>query len=251
MIDVAIASVHRPGVTVIDRMHWVVRAGEFWIVGGLPGAGKTDLLVTAAGLMRPEKGVVRLFGNDLSQPREEERLKTQLRAGIVFGVGGRLFSQSTVAENLALPLCYHRNCRPEASQERINAILDAMGLSEYFDVTPLTLNRNLRQRAALARALVLSPELLFLDDPFAETDRRESRWWLNFLDGLMQGSPLLGGKRLTIVVGTGDLQPWGERGRQFAYIHRRQFVPAGSRTDLINKLNPGLRELLPVDWLGE
>lgn len=251
MIDAAIAAIHRPEATAIDHVNWTVQSGDYWIVGGLPGSGKTDLLSTAAGLMRPKRGIIRLFGEEPSYGDERKRLAVQLRAGIVFGSGGRLFNELTVAENLALPLCYHQNCVPEASQERVVAVLTATELTEFADVTPVALTRNLRQRTALARALVLGPELLFLDNPLAETDPRETRWWLAFLDRLLAGKGLLGDKPLSLAVATDDLKPWGGHGRQFAYLHNHQFVAAGSRTDLLKETDPALRELLPLDWLGE
>src|SRR5258708_751146 len=117
MIDVSVPSLHFPAVTVVDQVQWTVRRGESWVIGGLAASGKSDLLSTAAGLMRPQRGVIRLFGHDLRHLPEEERLPIQLRVGIVFGDGGRLFNQMTVAENLSLPLCYHRNYVAAASQE--------------------------------------------------------------------------------------------------------------------------------------
>ncbi len=251
MIDAAVASLHTPQLTVVEHVTWTIREGEYGVVGGLPASGKSDLLTTAAGLMRVQSGTLRLFGEEVAHLHEEERLAVQLRVGVVFGYGGRLFNHMTVAENLALPLCYHRNCTPADSDQRVRHILETMDLSEIAHHAPASLNRNVRQRVALARALVLSPELLFLDNPLAGVDPRETRWLLEFLDRLVQGHPVLEGRALTLVVGTDDLEPWGERGGQFAWIHHGRFVPVGGRSDLVRMNNPALRELLPVDWLGE
>ncbi len=221
------------------------------MVAGVPGSGKSDLLTTAAGLMRPRRGVVRLFGEDLVGLDEKRRVSVQLRAGLVFGSGGRLFNQLTLAENLALPFCYHRNCRLEAASGRVDEVLRATGLLEFGNASPGLLNRNLRERAALARALVLAPELLFLDNPFAETDPRETRWWLGFLDRLREGEAVLQGKRLTVVIGADDLRPWTRREARFARLDQGRFEMVGSRDALVDRASPELRELLPLDWLGK
>ncbi len=249
MTDVAISSILNPTLVVIDHVTWTVHRGECWIVGGLPASGKSDLLTTSAGLMRPVAGTVRLFGSEIIGLHEEERLEIQLRVGIVFGNGGRLFNDLTVAQNLSLPLCYHRNCEMGSTDDRVRKILSAMGLSAVAERTPLWINRGLRQRVALARALVLAPELLFLDNPLAGLDPRESRWWLEFLGRLMRDDDLLEGRTLTMVACTDDLQPWSLRGQHFAYIDRKRLIPVGNRIDLSQHDNPALRELLPGDWL--
>lgn len=251
MADVAISAIRTPERVIIDAVRWTVRAGEYWVVGGLPASGKSDLLATAAGLMRPARGSIRLFGKDVNRLHEEERLQSQLRVGMVFGGGGRLFNNLTVGENLALPLCYHENCHPSSSQDRVTAVLESLDLAEVTHNTPVALNRNQRQRVGLARALVLSPELLFLDNPLAGIDARETRWWMEFLDGLRKGHPLLHGRPITLVAGTDDLQPWTEHGQQFALIDRGQFVAVGTAAELMKQENPALRQLLPLDWLEE
>ena len=178
-------------------------------------------------------------------------MQIQLRVGIVFPYGGRLFNQLTVAENLSLPFCYHHNCEADAGDKRVQHVLELMELGELAQQTPAVITRNLRQRVALARALVLSPELLFLDNPLAGLDPREARWWLEFLDALRKGHGVTDGRPLTLVVSTDDLEPWGERGEQFAYLANRRFVPVGDRAELRNQSTPALRELLPVGWLDE
>lgn len=251
MIDLGVASVHAPELVLIDQIRWTVRRGEYWIVGGAPASGKSDLLSTAAGLMRPHHGSLYLFEGEINRMHEEERLAIQLRVGVVFGYGGRLFNHLTIEENLSLPLCYHHNCAPDASEERVQFVLKAMDLSQVAKNNPLALHRSLRQRVALARALVLKPELLVLDNPLVGVDPREARWWLDFLDGLLQGHPVLEQQRLTVIIGTDDLTPWGKRGQNFAIISERRLVPAGNRADLVEKQDPAWRDLLPVDWLRE
>src|ERR1051325_9957655 len=109
MIDVDVTGAElRANTIVLQDVNWSVKPGEFWVVGGLPGAGKTDLLSTAAALQRPAKGTHLIFGENLSQLEEDRQLEQRLRIGMVFQ-SGRLFNQLNVLENLALPICYHQN----------------------------------------------------------------------------------------------------------------------------------------------
>lgn len=248
-LDGAIASLQTPELVVVENVQWTIRQGDYWVIGGPPGAGKSDLLATAAGLIRPARGSHRLFGEDLRHLHEEERVRFQLRVGVVFGLGGRLFTHLTVAENLALPFCYHRDCALADATTRVNQVLDTMGLSHVQDHRPAQLDRNLQQRAALARSLVLAPEALFLDSALVGTGPREVRWWLDFLETLRRGHPLLEGRPLTLVVGTSELQHWSEHGSQFGLVQRRQFVTAPSRGALARQGDLALRELLPAAWL--
>lgn len=251
MADVAVAALHSPESVVLDNVQWIVRRGEYWVIGGPPGSGKSDLFTTAAGLMRPCRGTHRLFGQDTGHLREEERVRIQLRVGLVFGNGGRLFSHLTVTENLALPLGYHRTLPQGESEERVRMVLDLMELTHVAHQMPALIDRNLQQRAALARALVLSPDLILMDNPLGGTGPRELRWWLSFLEALRRGHAILEGRPPTLVIGTSDLEDWAEHGHQFALTHDRRFVPLGGRADLVKQSDPALRELLRSDWLKD
>ncbi|MFO1496998.1 MAG: ATP-binding cassette domain-containing protein [Verrucomicrobiota bacterium] len=249
MDNVTVTSTHVAGSVLIDDVQWTVHAGDYWVIGGLPSSGKSDFLATAAGLMRPLGGSVRLHGRDLARLDDEERTQLQLKVAMVFGYGGRLFNHLTVEENLSLPYCYHHNCLATDSHQRVRTVLEAMELSDVAQTRPISTNRSTRQRIALARALVLSPELLFLDDPFAFIDPREVRWWLTFLDLLRAGHPLLDGRQLTIIAGTDDLQAWTAHGRQYGLIQQRRFRPIGPWEAVLRDNSPTLRQLLPLDLL--
>jgi phospholipid/cholesterol/gamma-HCH transport system ATP-binding protein len=251
MIDVDVPSLHSPTLAVVEHVNWTVRQSEYWVVAGLPASGKSDFLATAAGLVRPRGGLHKLFGQDLVHLPDDERLRLQLRVGVVFGQGGRLFSHLTVAENLALPVCYHSNCPPGEANPRVQAVLEAMELSHVRASRPTAINRSLRQRVGLARALVLAPSLLFLDSPLAGIDPHEARWWLSFLRKLSEGHPLIKGHKATLIVATEDLQPWADQGCQFSLLQEGRFLVVGSRTDLLEKRAQVLPELQPVAWLNK
>lgn len=244
MEHISIASMHAPHLARIHDVQWRVRAGEFWAVAGLPGAGKSDLLLTAAGLLAPLSGEHRLFGQRIQGRPDAEQLRVRLRVGLVFSDEGRLFTHLTAAENLALPFCYHHNCEFSEARDRVDAVLRWTGLEELADRLPMQIPRNFRERVALARALVLRPELLLLDDPIRGMDPRQIRWWLRFLEGLHGGHELTGGKPLTVVVATDHLRPWVELSNRFGLIHEGRWTVANSPTELSELKEPQLQELL-------
>jgi ABC-type transporter Mla maintaining outer membrane lipid asymmetry ATPase subunit MlaF len=244
MLDVEVTAAIAPDVVLIERVNWTVSAGDYWIIGGLPGSGKTDLLSTAAGLVRVQRGAQRFFGREIAEMSEEELVRVRLRVGLVFANEGRLFNHLTVAENLALPICYHQNCPPGEAEERVQAILEFTGLSHLADNTPGTISRSIRPRVGLARALVLDPQVLLLDEPLNGRDPREMRWWLECLAALRAGHVIMNGRRMTIAVTVANLRPWLDHGEKFALINDKQWLLLGGRAEVGAHDEPLLRELL-------
>ncbi|MEO5804787.1 MAG: ATP-binding cassette domain-containing protein [Verrucomicrobiota bacterium] len=232
MIDASIAPAQLHRVTELKEINWCVKPGNFWAIGGLHGSGKTDFMATAAGLQQPAAGVLKIFSQEISDLHEDELLKIRLRIGLVFAVGGRLFNRLTVAENVALPLRYHRNWKEEEAEESVREILELTDLIPYARQIPSALSRSWQQRAALARALVLKPEILLLDSPLLGLDLRQQKWWLDFLKNLSEGSAFYDGRPVTIVVTTDNFQPWKELARQFAILKNNRWHELGGRAEL-------------------
>jgi ABC-type transporter Mla maintaining outer membrane lipid asymmetry ATPase subunit MlaF len=203
---------------VLRGVDWKIAPGDYWIVGGPHGSGKTDLLATAAGLQRPAAGSVRIFGRDVSEMSEPKLLEQRQRIGFVFKNGGRMFPDLTVAENVALPLCYHRNCTPEEAKPEVEAILELTELTSLAQAKAQWLGSGWPQRVGLARALMLKPEILFLDEPVAGLESRQRQWWKTFLEQLCAGtSPTTKGK-VTVVTTTNDFALWQGGRPLFALI---------------------------------
>jgi len=107
MEAVSVGSLRDLSTIILEGVDWQAAAGDYWVLAGLQGAGKTDFLMMTAGLMPPEAGSYRLFGEPMPI-FDEARLPIRLRLGQVFD-GGQLFNHLTVFENISLPLRYHRN----------------------------------------------------------------------------------------------------------------------------------------------
>ena len=229
LVEVIDASITRPRShdLVASHVDWRVASGEFWVVGGRQGSGKTSFLSTIAGLQRPAAGVIRLFGEEVSRLPEPELLRQRVRVGFVFKGGGRMFAELTVAENVALPLRYHREWTDEKAGERVHAILEATELAGEADSTAQSLGWGRQQRVGLARALALNPELLFLDEPLSGLEARDRQWWRKFLNTLWEGAPLTGGHKMTMIATTNDFGPWSGGSHHCGLLQDGRWQPLG------------------------
>jgi ABC-type transporter Mla maintaining outer membrane lipid asymmetry ATPase subunit MlaF len=227
---------------VAEEVNWTVRRGDYWVIAGLQGAGKTDLLALAGGLMAPRGGQYFLFGE--SMPIfEDRRLKVRLRLGLVFD-SGQLLGRLTIRENIGLPLRYHFNKTEAEVAGEVNRWLDAMDIAPFAGELPGTVGRAWQKRAALARALVLKPEALLIDNPLGGLDLRHTNWWLTFLDRLQRGHELLDNRPVTLVVTSAELRPWKGRARQFALLSGRRLRVLGDWSQTVAAREELLREIL-------
>jgi phospholipid/cholesterol/gamma-HCH transport system ATP-binding protein len=153
----------------------LAKGKAFFIVGG-SGSGKSLLLRICAGLVVPETGRVTLGGVDLQAASKKEVQELRARIGFVFQ-DSALISNMAIYDNIALPLRYHKKCTEEEVQARVEEKMGLFGVDRTVDWSiPAMLSLEMRKRAALARAFILDPEYLLLDQPTSglETDTAQS-----------------------------------------------------------------------------
>ena len=225
MRNVQVTALRDTSLVVLENVNWSVAPGEFWVIAGPQHSGKSDLLLHAAGLMTPAEGACRLFGCDTGE-LDETQIALRLRVGFAFA-DARLFNQLTIAENIALPMRYHGQQTETEMAQTLAALLELLELAPFADLTPGNAAGAWRQRAALARALALKPELLLLDDPGSGLTARHRQWLTGFLEQLREGHAAFGGRPMTIVIATDDLSTWQHPKRRFAAVHERAFSELG------------------------
>jgi putative ABC transport system ATP-binding protein len=182
-------------VTALDGVTHEFHRGTFTAVMGPSGSGKSTLLQCAAGLDRPTSGEVTVSNVPLGNLNEHQlTLLRRDRIGFVFQ-SFNLLPSLTAEQNVALPL---RLARRRPPRDQIRAVLAAVGLTDRARHRPAELSGGQQQRAAIARALVTAPEVLFADEPTGALDSTTSREVMALLRGLVDG------QRQTIVMVTHD-----------------------------------------------
>jgi phospholipid/cholesterol/gamma-HCH transport system ATP-binding protein len=166
-----IGLVNRFGTQLVhDGLNMEVREDEvFGIVGG-SGTGKSVLLRSILGLQRPQAGIIRIGGRDITKMTTSQLYEVKARYGVTFQQGA-LYSSLTVTENVQLPMIEHVDMETEARCELAMLKIRLAGLpADAAEKYPSQLSGGMIKRAALARALALDPKLLFLDEPTSGLD---------------------------------------------------------------------------------
>jgi len=145
--------------------------GETRVILGAAGSGKTVLLKTAMGLLKPDSGKVRVFGRDLTAMSEREQFEIRSKIGMLFQESA-LFDSLNIEENVAYPLVYQAaiHCPPDQVRPRVEEALQFVELGGTLEKMPSELSGGMRRRAAIARAVVTGPPLVLYDSPTAGLD---------------------------------------------------------------------------------
>ena len=155
---------------VLDGLSLDIRRGQILGFVGASGSGKSVLLRTILGLTRKRSGTIRILGIDLDEASEAERLRLDMRLGVLFQHGA-LFSALTVQENVQVPMREYLDLPKKLMDELALLKIELVGLpADAARKFPSELSGGMIKRAALARALALDPELVFLDEPTSGLD---------------------------------------------------------------------------------
>lgn len=144
--------------------------GENMVVLGKSGSGKSVLIKCIIGLMEPDKGTIRIFDTDIRDLNPAEMDKVRARVGFLFQ-SNALYDSMTVRENLEFPLRRHWIKKDEKETEkRVVEALEDVGLAHTIHMMPAELSGGMRKRIALARTLILRPEIILYDEPTTGLD---------------------------------------------------------------------------------
>lgn len=156
--------------SVLRDINLKIPAGQTLVLLGESGCGKTVLMKTIIGLIKPTRGTVHFDNKNINELTEQQVSRMRLRFGFVFQ-NAALFDSMTIGQNVAFPLRQHGNHNPNRIQELVLARLAEVGLPD--DVVykkPAELSGGMRKRVGLARALIMDPELIMYDEPTTGLD---------------------------------------------------------------------------------
>lgn len=156
------------GPEVLQHVDLALPSGSFTFLTGPSGAGKSSLLKLCYLALKPSRGLVHLFGQDVSRLKDRERQTLRRRVGVVLQ-DFRLIDHLSVFENVALPLRVAGKKR-EHYQDDVTELLQWVGLGHRMTAFPPTLSGGEKQRAAIARAVIAKPDLLIADEPTGNVD---------------------------------------------------------------------------------
>lgn len=161
---------------VLDDVSFRLEKGHTFILFGAAGSGKSVLLKTAIGLLRPDAGRVRLFDDDITHMPEERLFELRGKVGVLFQESG-LFDSLTVEENVAYPILNQKAAmkrktrpNPEDVHRRVREALRFVELEHTLEKFPSQLSGGMRRRVGIARAAVTEPPLMLYDSPTAGLD---------------------------------------------------------------------------------
>jgi phospholipid/cholesterol/gamma-HCH transport system ATP-binding protein len=169
MIRVEDVTVAYDDFIVIRDINFEVKRGEVFIILGGSGCGKTTLLKNMIGLVRPAKGRVLIEGMDITTAEGPELLTILRKIGVMYQ-NGALFGSMDLMDNICLVLEEFTNLPREATETIARMKLSVVGLADSARKMPSELSGGMRKRAAIARAMAMDPEVLFLDEPTAGLD---------------------------------------------------------------------------------
>ena len=155
--------------TILKDISLHVAKGEVVALMGGSGTGKTTLLRAATGQLRPLQGSINLFGQDMATFDETALRRARQRMGVLFQQGA-LFTDLNVFDNVAFPLREHESLPTLQLQETVLEKLEAVGLRAAAHLKVSEISGGMARRVALARAIVMKPELILYDEPFAGLD---------------------------------------------------------------------------------
>lgn len=222
---------------ILNGLDLDIPTGRISVIMGGSGAGKSTLLRCILGLKKPTSGSIGMLGVELTRASPFELVELRKQMGVAFQ-GGALFSSMTVGENIQLALREHTRLDENTIRIMTRIKLDMVNMLPHEHLMPSELSGGMTKRAALARAIIMDPKLLFFDEPSAGLDPITSAE-LDELILLLKQS-----MNMTIVVVTHELESAFKIADRIAIMAHGEFLEAGTPEEIRNSRHPEIQNLL-------
>jgi len=225
---------------VLKGVNLSIETGELLALIGGSGKGKSVLLKHIIGLLHPDAGKILVDGKEMSRLKGRARQEIKERFGIVFQ-GGALFDSMTVFENVAFPLEEKTKLPPDLIKDRVLKELQSVGLKGAEEKYPSEISGGMKKRVALARCLVLSPEIILFDEPTTGLDPMMTKTIHKLIRTLQQQ------RRLTAVIVTHEIPEIFSLVDRVAMLHEGAVLAVGKPDEIQNSNNPIIEQFLHGD----
>ena len=231
------------GKKVLDHIDLDIPRNRITAIIGLSGAGKSVLLKHMIALLKPDRGQVLLDGVDLCGLSREELYETRRRFGMLFQ-SGALFDSLDVFGNVAFPLREKTKLGEEQIRERVLVILRKVGLEDAEGKFPDELSGGMVRRVALARAMVMDPEIILFDEPTTGLDPIIRNSILNLICRTFEDH------KFTMVMISHDIPDIFDWCHHVVVVHDGKVIETGPPDAVRNSVNPVVRQLVEGDIHG-
>jgi len=237
IIDIQSLVTHYGTREILHSINLQVRHGEIMVIMGGSGSGKSTLFRHLLGLRAPTSGTVHLFGQDINLLKPEDLQQLRRNMGVAFQ-GGALLSSLSVGENVRLPLREHTQLDDNTIKIMSRLKLEVVNLASFEDLMPAELSGGMLKRAALARAIVMDPKLLFFDEPSAGLDPVAA---VELDELILRLREAMG---ITIVVVTHELESAFKIADRITVLDQGNILITGTVAEVKNSDNPRIQSLL-------
>lgn len=237
VIDVNNLVTHYGDQKILDDVSLTVEPGEIMVIMGGSGSGKSTLLRYMLGLHSAYGGEIKLFGKNISALGSREWMDLRKKIGVSFQ-GGALFNSMNVGENVRMPLREHTSLDENTMKIMSRMKLEVVNLAGFEHLMPAQLSGGMIKRAALARAIVMDPSILFFDEPSAGLDPIVAA----DLDNLILR--IRDAMNVTIVVVTHELDSAFKIADRITVLDRGRILMVGTVDEVRNSDNRRIRNLL-------
>ena len=220
---------------VLSDFNLTINKGENMVVMGKSGMGKTILIKCIIGLVKPDGGLLKVFGQDISKLNHRELDDMRTRIGFVFQ-SSALYDSMTVRQNLEFPLRRHRRKKITGTlEELVREALHNVGLENTIDLMPSELSGGMRKRIGIARSLILKPELVLYDEPTTGLDPITSEEITRLIMDLQEKY------KTTAIIITHDTAMAREAANRIVFLWKGIAYKEGTYDELIHDQDPEIK----------